>query len=92
MAEEEGFDKTEQPTQRRRDDAREQGQFAYSHELINGLLLLAGTIGLWFNGAAIAGGLSGDIQAHLRQPMIHMTVDDVRSLIVDLAGRGLSRI
>lgn len=90
MAEDEGFDKTEQPTQRRRDEARSRGQFAYSHELINGLLLLAGTISLWVCGMTIAGGLSRDVTTHLRQPRIELSLDDVQPLIVDLLSRGLN--
>src|SRR5690242_945805 len=89
MAEDQGFDKTEQPTQRRRDEARARGQFAYSHELNNGLLLLAGTMGLWFGGVTLASGLSLDIQSHLRQPRIELSTSDVQSLIVDLLNRGV---
>ena len=40
----EGLQRTEQPTERRRDEAREQGQFAFSQELANSLVLLAGAL------------------------------------------------
>ncbi len=89
MSEEQGFDKTEQPTQRRRDEARSQGQFAYSHELINGLLLMAGTVGLWWVGVHLAGGLSQELQTHLRNPRVDLSVSDVPSIISALLGRGL---
>jgi len=89
---EEGFDKTEQPTQRRREEARAQGQFAYSHELINGLLLMSGTIGLWWVGVALAGGLSHELQTHLRNPRVELTVGDVPSLLSGLLNRGLQLI
>lgn len=89
---EEGFDKTELPTQRRRDDARAQGQFAYSHELINGLLLMAGTVGLWWCGVTLAGGLSQEIQSHLRRPRVELAVGDVPAFLTELGARGLQLI
>jgi flagellar biosynthetic protein FlhB len=84
---EEGFDKTELPTQRRRDEARAQGQFAYSHELINGLLLMAGTMGIWWCGVTLAGGLSQEIQMHLRTPRTEMSVSDVPSMMTGMLAR-----
>lgn len=89
---EEGFDKTEQPTQRRRDDARAQGQFAYSHELINGLLLMAGTVGLWWCGVTLASGLSLEIQSHLRRPRVELSVGDVPAFLTELGARGLQLV
>src|SRR5258708_6940303 len=89
---EEGFDKTELPTQRRRDEARARGQFAYSHELINGLLLMAGTVALWWGGVTLASGLSQEIQSHLRTPRVELTVGDVPSIITGLLNRGLQLI
>jgi flagellar biosynthetic protein FlhB len=89
MAEDQEFDKTEQPTQRRRDEARARGQFAYSHELINGLLLMTGTLGLWWCGVTLAGGLSTEIQSHLRTPRMELVAEDVPSLIGGLMSRGL---
>lgn len=92
MAEQEGFDRTEQPTQRRRDEARARGQFAYSHELINGLLLMAGTMGLWWCGAALAGGLSHEVQLQLRHPRLDLTISDIPSLAAEVFGRGFQLI
>lgn len=89
---EEGFDKTELPTQRRRDEAREQGQFAYSHELINGLLLMTGTVGLWWCGVSLASGLSYEIQSHLRMPRVELTVGDIPAFLSELIGKGLQLI
>lgn len=89
---EEDFDKTEQPTQRRRDDARAQGQFAYSHELLNGLLLMAGTVGLWWCGATLASGLGQELQLHLRTPRMELTVSDIPSYITGMFNRGLQLI
>ena len=67
MAEDQQFDKTELPTQRRRDDARAQGQFAYSHELINGLLLLGGALGISWVGGSLTSGLRNDLHARYRR-------------------------
>jgi flagellar biosynthetic protein FlhB len=70
---EEGFDKTEQPTQRRRDDA-------------------VGTVGLWWTGAALASGLSQEIQSHLRTPRVELSVGDIPAFITDLGTHGLQLI
>jgi flagellar biosynthetic protein FlhB len=51
MAEDSDLEKTEQPSQRRIDQAREQGQVARSRELST--LLLAGGGVLWFMGASL---------------------------------------
>lgn len=48
-------EKTESPTQRRREQAREEGQIARSQELSGAAVLLAGTMALAAGGAAIAG-------------------------------------
>ena len=50
MAEESDLEKSEQPSQRRLDQAREKGQVARSHELSTFSLLLAGGASLWFMG------------------------------------------
>lgn len=89
---EEGFDKSELPTQRRRDEARAQGQFAYSHELINGLLLMAGTLGLWWTGVALAGGLTEELRTNLRTPRVELTVGDVPEILSNLVSRGIHLI
>ncbi|MGR8918589.1 MAG: flagellar biosynthesis protein FlhB [Gammaproteobacteria bacterium] len=61
MAEQnEGQEKTEQPTPKRIDDARKKGQIARSRELSTMLVLLGGAITLWLSAAHVANGL-GDI-------------------------------
>lgn len=50
MAEDSDLDKTEQPSQRRLDQAREKGQVARSRELSTFAVLLAGAATLWFMG------------------------------------------
>ncbi len=51
MAEDSDLEKSEQPSQRRLDQAREKGQVARSHELSTFSILLAGGAALWFMGA-----------------------------------------
>ncbi|MEK6257830.1 MAG: EscU/YscU/HrcU family type III secretion system export apparatus switch protein [Planctomycetota bacterium] len=89
MADDNDNEKTQLPSQRRRDDARAQGQFAYSHELNNGLLLFAGALGLWWGGLTLAQGLSHDLHSHIAGLRVEMTVDETQSLFVGLFGRGL---
>ena len=52
MAEDSDLEKTEQPSQRRLDQAREKGQVARSRELSTFAVLLAGGGVLWFMGAS----------------------------------------
>lgn len=77
------------PSQRRRDDARAQGQFAYSPELNSSLLLFAGAFGLWWGGLTLAQGLSHDFRSHVLAARVEMSVDEAQSLFVELFGRGL---
>ncbi len=53
MAEDSDLEKTEQPSQRKLDQAREQGQVARSRELSTFAVLLAGGGILWFTGASL---------------------------------------
>ena len=82
------FDKTELPSQRRRDEARAQGQFAYSHELINGLLLFGGAVGLSWVGTTLASGLRGDLHSHIGRLATDISVDGVQSQFSSLFGQG----
>ncbi|OGS90580.1 MAG: flagellar biosynthesis protein FlhB [Gallionellales bacterium GWA2_60_18] len=52
MAEDSDLEKTEQPSQRRLDQAREKGQVARSRELSTFAVLLSGGAVLWFMGAS----------------------------------------
>jgi flagellar biosynthetic protein FlhB len=55
MAEEDSdLDKTESPSQRRLDQAREEGQVARSRELSTFTVLMAGGAGIWFMGSALS--------------------------------------
>lgn len=53
MAEDSDLEKTEQPSQRKLDQAREKGQVARSRELSTFTILLAGGGALWFMGASL---------------------------------------
>ena len=53
MAEDSDLEKTEQPSQRKLDQAREKGQVARSRELSTFAVLLAGGGTLWFMGTTI---------------------------------------
>jgi flagellar biosynthetic protein FlhB len=66
MAESDDYDsRTEPATQRRRDEAREQGRVAYSSELVGGLLLLASMILLTNLGGTLSGGLLDSVRIAL---------------------------
>jgi len=58
MAEESGFERTEPASERRREQAREEGQVAHSRELSTLTLLLAAGGGLWFMGFGLADRMS----------------------------------
>ncbi len=88
MAEGQDFDKTELPSQRRRDEARAQGQFAYSHELINGLLLFGGAMGLSWIGTTLTQGLSGDLHSHVSRLATDISIDGVQSQFSSMFGQG----
>lgn len=62
MAEEDvGQSRTEAPTPRRREEAREQGQVALSADLSSSVLLLVGVVILWLGGRTLADGLARGI-------------------------------
>src|ERR1017187_3950854 len=54
MAEDSDLEKTEQPSQRRLDQAREEGQVARSRELSTFVVLMAGGAGLWLMGSTLS--------------------------------------
>ena len=53
MAEDSDLEKTEQPSQKKLDDARKKGQIARSHELSTFSILMAGGAVLWFMGTSL---------------------------------------
>lgn len=58
MAEDSDLEKTEQPSQRRLDQAREDGQVARSRELSTFAVLLAGGAGMWMMGSSLSAQLT----------------------------------
>ena len=65
MAEDSDQERTEQPSERRLDKAREEGQVARSRELSTFALLTAGAGGLWIAGAELFQRLSGVVRSGL---------------------------
>jgi len=65
MAEDSDLEKTEQPSQRRLDQAREKGQVARSRELSTFAVLVAGGGVLWFMGASFTQHMVKSLQAGL---------------------------
>jgi flagellar biosynthetic protein FlhB len=59
MADDSDLEKTEAPSPRRLEKAREEGQIARSRELGTFLMLAVGAGGLWFSGGALYRGLTG---------------------------------
>ncbi len=77
MAEDSDLEKTEQPSQRRLDQAREEGQAARSRELTTFSVLFAGGAGLWLMGS----GLSAQLTKLLRDGL---TLDATLAFNTDL--------
>ena len=59
MADESGLERTEQPTTRRLERAREEGDVPRSREMATCLLLVAAGLGLWMNGGVMVKQISG---------------------------------
>lgn len=87
----EDFDqRTEAPTQRRREEAREQGRTAVSMELTVGALMLAAIGGLWFASRSISAGLMESV----RHGLLHCRVAELspertREVLANFLMRGL---
>jgi len=79
MAQEDlGQSKTEEPTQRRREEAREQGQVAFSSDLTTGILLLSALAAL----AVLVPTLAGGLVHVLRDGLRHIPVADLNPVLV----------
>jgi flagellar biosynthesis protein FlhB len=86
---EEGLERTEQPTERRRDEAREQGQFAFSSELANSLVLLTGALAVTWGGESLVSGLFDGLREQFDHLPIEMSVHEASDLLLRVAARGL---
>lgn len=82
MAEKSAQEKTEKPTPRRRQQAREKGQVAKSQEMGSVGVLLAGVLGLWM--------LSGYIFTHITDFMRHVLMNSAAWHIDDAMTHNIS--
>ncbi|MCY2992588.1 MAG: EscU/YscU/HrcU family type III secretion system export apparatus switch protein [Planctomycetota bacterium] len=90
--EEQGQIRSEQPTQRRRDQSREQGRVAYSNELNGGVLLMVGVLAIWLGGNWLARGLSQSMQGLLLHHRTTASLEAARLDLTLLLGRGLELV
>lgn len=89
---EEGLERTEQPTERRRDEAREQGQFAFSQELVNSLVLLAGALAVTWGGSSLVAGLHTGMSERFRHLPVEMNAHEASELLTRVSVRGLETV
>jgi flagellar biosynthesis protein FlhB len=93
MAEELGQSRTEAPTPRRREEARDEGQVALSPDLSTGLILLAGLAVMAVAAQSFASGLLTYVRADLLHSWVaDFTPEEVQRLFVTQFGRGLTLI
>lgn len=82
MASDDSDDKTEQPTDRRRDEARQQGNIARSVDLTSAVVLLSASLGLWMWGRECGEALLRLLQLGLStEPRLTLAREDAVSLI-----------
>src|SRR5262245_17983499 len=90
MAEEFDQQRTEAPTQRRREQAREQGQVAASAEFTASLVLLAGVAGLSFGSQVLGSGLLTQVRTDfLHMPGPELVPEQVQAMMQGLLVHGL---
>ena len=89
MAETETEDRTQAPSTRRRQEARERGQAASSPELSASAGLLAASAVLWFRGDALASALLSIVRAPLTDPSFPVSADTA-SVVAHLRGLALT--
>lgn len=82
---EEGQDRTEPASPRRREEARKQGQVAFSPDFVGSALLLGGVLGLTWFGPSMANQLSILTEESFRRPLpIDLDVADAATLLTRL--------
>src|SRR5438477_5700056 len=82
--------RTEAPTPRRREEAREQGQVAFSGELVTGVLLLAAVAALSLGAGRLGDGLLGEVRLELLGAAApEMTAGQAQGLLGQLFGKCL---
>src|SRR4051794_32103415 len=82
--------KSEAPTPRRREDAREQGQVVFSPDLTATLVLMAGVAGLSFLGAHFGQALTGELRADFLHAVKDLEPEEVPDLLGGLFLRALN--
>src|SRR5438094_613627 len=88
MAEEFNQDRTEAPSPRRREEARQRGDVALSPDLSGGLLLLVGLLVLWLGAGKIGQGfLDGVQQGMLESAQQDIAVEGLHDLFLLHLGR-----
>src|SRR5690348_6577928 len=94
MADEQQHSRTEAPTQRRREQASEEGQSAVSADLATGLLLLAAVALLSMGAQALSSGLLNSVHEDLIgcRRVQDLAPDGVQKMFVTLFGRGVDLI
>ncbi|NMG76724.1 flagellar biosynthesis protein FlhB [Aromatoleum diolicum] len=85
MAEDSDLEKTEQPSSRRLEQAREEGQIPQSRELSTFLVLITGVSGLWLMGGWISGRILGLLREgfHIERAVAF----DTRLMLASLGGQ-----
>ena len=83
-------EKTEQPTQKRRDDARKRGQVGRSREVDSAIVLLAALVTFRFGGAAMWRAFESLLRDSFATLDVTQPNADLASLVgVDLVGRAI---
>jgi len=87
MAEEDDSQKTEDPTDRKLSKAREKGDVAQSQEVKTWMILLGGTVGLFFMAPYMGSSVSNAVSPFLRAPhAIPVDFEHLRLVFADLIG------
>ena len=87
MAEQNSQEKTEQPTQRKLDKARNEGQMAFSHDLGAGLALFAAMVFLFMYSTLILSKLSTQVRTDLRISHYEVwTIEHTQRMFMQVCG------
>src|ERR1700677_3366571 len=91
MAENQEFEsRTEAPSPRKREQADEEGRFAFSSDLSSAVVLIAGIGGVMMLAQGLGNGLLGQIRAGLARLAVNLTNEDVQQLFAGKFGEMLS--
>ncbi len=91
MAEEQSQLRTEDPTPRRREEARKRGQVPFSPELTGAIVVLAGVLILFVMGPIFGGQLVSVFRSHFRENVLtELDVDSARQIAWEQTSKLLS--